>query len=70
MHNFNVALVDCSYMFWLPQSRHHQQKINFMLCKFRGKGGMRNSGSRRIWCQIIAKAFFIKINTSITVILF
>jgi hypothetical protein len=39
-----------------------------MLCKFRGKEGMRNSNSRKIWSQIIAKAFFIKINTSITVI--
>jgi len=29
---------------------------------------MRNSNSREIWSQIIAKAFLIKINTSITVI--
>ena len=24
MHIFNVAVVDCSYMFWLLQSDHHQ----------------------------------------------
>jgi len=42
--------------------------VNFMLCKFRGKGGMRNSNSRKIWSQIIAKALFIKINTTIRVI--
>jgi hypothetical protein len=29
---------------------------------------MRNSNSRKIWSQIIAKAFLIRINTSITVI--
>jgi hypothetical protein len=24
MHTFNVAAGDCSYMFWLLQSHHHQ----------------------------------------------
>jgi hypothetical protein len=24
VHNFNVAVVDCSYMFWLLQNNHHQ----------------------------------------------
>jgi len=28
MHNFTVAFVECSYMFWLPQSSHHQQNTS------------------------------------------
>jgi hypothetical protein len=56
-------------MFWLPQSSIiSRMLISFMLCQYRGKGGMRNSNSRKIWSQIIAKAFLININTSITVI--